>query len=445
MLRARKTLLMAVASAAAILMVASGCSSSKTKGSSTGTTAASSAGSTAGGSAGSGAGRTYTVGVLTDITGPASSTALTSPKGVQAGVGLAATEGYHIKYVVADTGSSPAGALAAAQKLVLQNHVYAVLSISSLAFAAAPFLASKGIPVIGIGEDGPEWLTSKNMFSVFGFQDFTHVFSNLGQYLKLAGGTVVGTVGIAISPASSEAAKGAAISAQAAGLKVGYVNANLPYGTTNVEPIVLAMKAAHVDAFNPAIDQTTSFAIIKTFRQVGVNLKVALLPTGYGGDLLQGGPATAQAAQGVSFQTSWEPIEMNTQATQSLVNALKTYAGVTSLPTFAEYSGYLSVDGFVAGLKKLAAGGVSNPSQSAYIDAMLGITDYNGSGLLPTGTPGLYDDKSISFAFSGRGTVFGASNCIWVTKFVGSSFQLIPGADPICGEVIPGKTVSGNA
>ena len=135
--------------------------------------------------------------------------------------------------------------------------------------------------------------------------------------------------------------------------------------------MVLAMKAARVDAFNPAIDQTTSFAIIKTFRQLGVNLKVALLPTRYGGDLLNGCPAAQQAAQGVSFQTSYEPVEMNTLATQTFVNALKTYAGVTTLPTFAEYGGYLSVDSFVAGLKKLTAAGVSNPSQSALIDAML--------------------------------------------------------------------------
>jgi branched-chain amino acid transport system substrate-binding protein len=103
------------------------------------------------------------------------------------------------------------------------------------------------------------------------------------------------------------------------------------------------------------------------------------------------------------------------------------------------------VDGFVAGLKKLQAAGNSKPSQADFINAMLGITDYNGSGLLPSGTPGLYDDHTISFALSDRGMEFGADNCVWVTKWVGSSFHLVPGADPLCGQIIPGVTVSGSS
>ena len=33
------------------------------------------------------------------------------------------------------------------------------------------------------------------------------------------------------------------------------------------------------------------------------------------------------------------------------------------------------------------------------------------------------------------------SQCTWVTKLVGSNFQLVPGADPLCGQLIPGVTV----
>ena len=46
----------------------------------------------------------------------------------------AAKDGYKIKYVEADTGSSPTGALATAQKLVEQDHVFAVLAYSSATF-----------------------------------------------------------------------------------------------------------------------------------------------------------------------------------------------------------------------------------------------------------------------------------------------------------------------
>ena len=48
--------------------------------------------------------RTYTIGVLTDATGPAASVNGSSVQGVAAGVRLAARDGYTIKYVVATRG-----------------------------------------------------------------------------------------------------------------------------------------------------------------------------------------------------------------------------------------------------------------------------------------------------------------------------------------------------
>ena len=52
---------------------------------------------------------------MTDVTGLGATNVSTIPEGVQAGIGLAATEGYHIKYVLADTGTTTTGALDAAR------------------------------------------------------------------------------------------------------------------------------------------------------------------------------------------------------------------------------------------------------------------------------------------------------------------------------------------
>jgi branched-chain amino acid transport system substrate-binding protein len=41
-----------------------------------------------------------------------------------------------------------------------------------------------------------------------------------------------------------------------------------------------------------------------------------------------------------------------------------------------------------------------------------------------------------------RGTAYGADNCLWFTKYEGSSFHLVQGADPICGTVIQGVKVA---
>jgi branched-chain amino acid transport system substrate-binding protein len=398
-----------VAVAGVMLMVAAGCTSS---------------------SKSSSGGKTFNVGVLTDLTGIASTNSLTFPQGVKAGVGLAAKDGYTIKYDVVDTGSSPAQALSGAKKLVEQDHVFAVLGSSALMFSAAPYLASQGIPVVGAAIDSSEWITDRNMFSVLGTQDYSKVYSQFGLFYKLVGATNLGSVGYNISPSSAQSAKAIALSSEDAGLKVGYLNASFPFGSTNVGPAVLAMKSAGVDAFSGSIQTNTEFAMITGLRQQGVNLKAPLLATGYGGDLTSGGPGAEQAAQGVYFLTAYQPVEMNTTATQQFQSALSTYAGVKGLPTFAEYNGYASVDAFVQGLK--AAG--SNPSRSAFINAMLGITNYNAVGL--------YGSHSVSFALADRGQASGPDNCYYVVQYQGTVFHLVSGADPICGAVIPGKTVS---
>ena len=367
--------------------------------------------------------------MLTDLTGVSAAGFLTYPKGIQAGIGVAKTEGYNIKYIEADTGSTPSGALIAAQRLVEQDHVFAVLGASSLFFAAAPYLLSHGIPVIGAGIDGPEWITDRNMFSVVGTQDYTKVYSQSGGVFAKLGVTNLASIGYPI-PSSEDTAKATAISAQLAGIKIGYLNTSLPLGSTNVGPIVLAMKDAGVNGLNPSIITNSSFAIVEGLKQQGVQLKAAVLAEGYGGDLVQGGPGAAQAAQGIYFLVGYEPVEMRTAATEKFQSALSTYAGVTGDPSFSEYYGYLSVDALVQGLKVVG----TNTTQSSFINAMLAMNNYQGQGL--------WGGHSISWVLADRGQVSGADNCVWITQYQGSSFHLISGLTPLCGQTIQGKKIS---
>jgi branched-chain amino acid transport system substrate-binding protein len=369
------------------------------------------------------------VGVLSDQTGLTSTDSKTFPIGVKAGVLQAAKDGYTIKYVVADTGSTPTGALAAAQKLVDQDHVFAVLAYSSATFGAEPFLKAKGIPVVGVNIDATEWATAPNMFSVGGTSDYTKVFTQTGLEFKGLGATNIASIGYSVAPSSADTAKSSAISAQLAGLKLGYLNANFPLGGTNAGPAVLAMKAAGVDGLEAPIDANTEFAIVKGMRDQGVKLKVVLASTGYGSDLLNGGPGAQQIAQGIYFLLGEEPVEMHTAATEKFAAAIQAAGGAPNPPT-NEFYGYMTVDALVQGLK--AAG--SSPTQASVINAMLQIRNYNGVGL--------YGTHSVSFALADRGKVSSADNCNWVTKYEGTTFKLVPGMDPICGQTVPGKTVS---
>jgi ABC-type branched-subunit amino acid transport system substrate-binding protein len=411
-----------LAAATALMTLAAGCGSSKSSGSSTGST---------GGGGGGGGKHTLTIGILTDLTGPAASTAKTSVLGAEAALTMAAQQGYTLKFVDGDSQTAPGATLAAAQKLVEEDHVTAVIAISALAFAAANYLKSQNIPVVGVAEDGPEWITDTNMFSAYGFLDATKVSTTAGLFFKMEGVTDVGAVGYSISPQSSEAAKATAAAAKAEGLKVGYLNAAFPFGSTNVEPIALAMKSAGVDGFTSETDPNTSFALIDALRNVGSAPKVALLPTGYGGDLAQAGPGALQSAQGVYFSLSFEPVEMHTSATEQFQAALKGI-GITTDPTYAEYAGYISVALLLDGLK--AAG--PNPTHASLIAGLSSINAFDGAGLL----------GSHTLSMSNRAaSATGVDSCQYVTRLSGSTFQLVPGADPICGTELPGASVSASS
>jgi ABC-type branched-subunit amino acid transport system substrate-binding protein len=282
--------------------------------------------------------------------------------------------------------------------------------------------------VVGGAFDSSEWLkpSSYNMFSVIGNQDFTKVYTTTGLFLKSQGVTNLGSVGYSVSPSSAAAARAASVSAGAAGIKTGYLNDSFPFGSTNVAPVALAMKSAGINGLVANTEPSTVFALATALQQQDVHLKATMLPTGGGGDLINSGPTAIQAAQGADFLSDFEPPEMHTAATQKLQNALATYAGVHTDPTFAEYIGYLSVLGLVQGIQ----GAGANPTQSSTIKALSNITDYDAEGLWG-------GHQTVDWSKRPQGT----TECFWMTKLSGSTFQLISGSTPVCGTQIKGKSV----
>jgi ABC-type branched-subunit amino acid transport system substrate-binding protein len=371
---------------------------------------------------------TITIGVLTDVTGVLAASDKTTVDGVKAGTYYAARDGYTIKYVVADTATNPTTTLAAAQKLVTQDNVTAVVAVSALTFLAAPYLTAHHIPVVGICEDGPEWTTSNNMFSVSGELQTTKVSTTYGKFFKLMGVTNLASIGYNASPVSSEAAESTAASAQAAGIKVGYLNARFPYGQADVGPEVLAMKAAGVDGLNPTTTSDTAFALLKGLKEQGVTINAAMLATGYGAELLNAGPGAIQNAQGVYFMIGFEPVEMQTPATKQFQTDLQA-AGISGEPTYAEYNGYTSIGMLVQALDSISG----TPTRASVLTALQGIHKFTAMGLYGTHSVDPNDRVNV---------ITGADNCSWMTKFEGTTFKLVPGADPICGTPLAGVTVA---
>jgi branched-chain amino acid transport system substrate-binding protein len=378
--------------------------------------------STSSGATGASKPKTITIGYVTDLTGPNSSGYTTSRQGIEAYLNrinaAGGVSGVKIKYILADTTSTPTGALTAVQKLVQQDNVFAIIENSSVFYGAEPWALQQGIPVVGSGVDGPYWGDPKdtNIFDAGGVTNENYYLSAEGQFMKSQGVTKCASLGYASSPSSGLSATGFVKSCEAAGLKSGYLNTQFPFGSTNVGPIALAMKNAGVNGiFLPTVP-STAFALIIALHQLGVKLKAALLPDGYGGDLLAS-KAAVEAAQGVDFQTEGQPAEANTPATrQRAADLLKV--GVTTDPTFAEQEAYLTLTAFTAGFK--AAG--SSPTRQSFIAAMDKMTNYDGNGLLAP--------LKLSFR-----DYTPSNGCLWVASLKGSKFFVVPGT-PICSSEV---------
>jgi branched-chain amino acid transport system substrate-binding protein len=411
--RARKLIAVGLAVATATALAA--CSSSKSTSTPGGTSAAPGGTSAA-------AGGTIKIGVLSDTSGAASSGFITTEKGIKAYVDAlnkaGGVNGQKIEYVMGDTASTPAGALLSAQKLVQSDKVFAIAEVSSDFYGAQPFLLKQGVPVVGGGFDSPLWGDPKqtNLFNVVGVTDYTKVPLASGQFFKAQGVTKCAAIYYDSSPSSTASVKSFDKSCEIAGMKSVYTQ-GVPFGSTDMGAIAIKIKASGADGLFYSTVPNTAFALNAALRQLGVTLKVASLPTGYGGDLLQSSAAVA-AAQNDFFSTVGLPAEANTPATQKRAADLAA-VGVTGPPTFAEQEAYIVMSGVVAG--RLQAG--ASPTREKFMSSLRGIKDFDGDGL--------FAPQKIDFSSYSPSEV-----CYYYVQLKGSVFNNVTGS-PFCAGVVP--------
>jgi ABC-type branched-subunit amino acid transport system substrate-binding protein len=390
-------------------------------------------GSDGGGGGESAAGGTIKLGYLTSLSGAASA-GFTGLEGganarleaYKAAGGECADNDFEI--VMGDDTSNPQGALTATQNLIQQEEVYAVLPSSSFFYGAGQYAGTQasGTPFIGASFDGGEqWQNEeyRNLFTAIGSVDYNKVAGTYGDYWSELGGTKAAAVAFD-TPSSSGAALAAVQGAEDAGLDRGYVNVNVPFGTTDVGAIVLGIQESGADVLYLPLTPDTAFAIVGGLKQAGVDIKSVLLATGYGADLLKSEPAV-QAAQGVGFVTTYAPTELETEATQAQSEALTEYAGSESgIPSFSEAMGWLTTDLFLHGLELAGC----DASQEEYIDSLRDDASWDAGGLL-----GEKNDFSQYGNIAG-GT--GPGNCFYVSILQERTFVPDENAKPICGELL---------
>ena len=411
--------------------------------SSGGTTAATSGSGTSASTGGSSAANTasapgvsptqITLGFITDLTGVGASTYSDAQYGAEAPIGAlnaaGGLNGRKIKLLVGDATSSPAGFLAAAQRLVSEG-AFAIIPDSSFTFGGYKYLQQAGIPVVGVAQDGPEWgvQPNTNMFGYSGSLDPKEPANTVdGEFFKSLGVTNVAGFAYGISPSSTDSIKDLKESLAAVGIKMGYENLSVPFGDSDFTTDALAMKSAGVDGATCSCVQSTNVAMAVGAKQAGINLKAALMFSGTDSSLFSSPTATA-AAQGTYWPSQITPLDLNTPATQAFVANLKKYDPdyKGGYPSYGVSAAYLGTEAMIEGLT--VAG--QNPTRQSFITNMSKVSNWDANGLLAS---------PVSWTHFGQAQT---QLCQYVTKVEGNQFVTINNGKPFCGTLIPNSDVA---
>jgi ABC-type branched-subunit amino acid transport system substrate-binding protein len=411
-MRRRATVVLGAACAASLVLSACGSDDEESGG---------------GGAGGGGGGGTLQVGLLTSLSGPGAAAAADSIRGAEArfatyedaGEGCAGDVDFEI--VEADDTSSAQGALAGVQRLVQQDDVFGIITVSAFFYGASPFLVSQAgsVPVFGGAWDGAqEWnATDDNLFNSAPVPNYDIVYGQAGEFMAAQGATKV--AGIAVnSPSSQDGLENGMRSIDAAGLERGYVNDSVPFGSTDVGTLVLGIIDSGADAVYTTLNFDTSLAIVAGLKQADYPVKVFYSPTGYGADLLESEPAV-QAGQGVTFGTSITPVELDTPATQALREGLIEHSDNESgIPGFYESQGWLGADLLLHGLEEAGC----DAAQEDVVAALQSDEDWDANGLYPSPIP--------------QTTVEYEEQCSFYVTLEGESFVPVEGASPLCARPV---------
>ena len=370
-------------------------------------------------------GSPYTVGLIVSATGPAGPTYMNIPAAAKARIALQNAEGgvngHPIKLVIKDDQTSPTQNLTAAEDLIAQG-VTEIIQDSPVTFASAKVMQQAGMPVVGSGEDGYEWgeQPNTNMFSLAQglLTDAKVPVYTLPSFWK--GVSPVGSFGYSISPSSTQSALSFAYAAKHQGLKVGYMDTSVPFGSVNTTTLGLGLKGAHIQGIYMPLDDNTNLAIVTAAKQEGLKLKVAVSATGYGQAILDNKSAV-QAAQGVYFLTPGTPVELQTPGTKAMVAALAKYGSLHGVPDWGSYQGWMSAD---LAIKALQVGG-KTPTHQSIIKNLRKVTSYNAGGLLPA---------PVNFTQFGKD---GKQQCSYYTILQGDKFVVVNNGKAMCATAIP--------
>ena len=369
------------------------------------------------------------LGFISSQTGIASPTFTDSHEACQARIdaqnAAGGVHGRKIDLEIIDDQSS--GNLTAAQDLVQSRKVFAVINNSGLAFLAYRFLKDNGVPTIGGGFDGNYYGEKGNEIILSALGNVAPVNGLTPDWpakiAKRLGATKMASIAYSVSPsgtASVEAVQKYA--APAFGLEDAYINTTLEFGSEDVQPIVLGVKNSGADALYLPLNTDTNFAIVQALQQNGVKMKANVLATGYSQELLDQPVVNVMTPNDVLFST-YKPVELTKDAAvKEFRDNLEKHAGITGVPDYGVYTGYIACDMAVTGLEKAGA----NTTRQRFVDGIRNLGEYDAAGL--TCLPLQVGDDTYGKTPE--------TSCNWFLIVKDGKFKILNGGKPIKSKLL---------
>jgi ABC-type branched-subunit amino acid transport system substrate-binding protein len=335
--------------------------------------------------------------------------------------------GRKIELETVDDKSSGAN-LTGAKDLIENRHVFAVVNNSSFGFLSYRYIEGSGTPLIGGGFDGTYYSEkgNENIISAGGNGSPPPagiIFTNGTDVAKKAGATKMGSVAYGVSPSSTGVAKDTQkYAAPASGLKPVYLNTAVDFGTTDVGPIVLGLKNAGADAVYLPLDGNTNLAIAQGLQQNGVKMKAVVMASGYGQEMLDS-PITKTLDSSDMVSQVYKPAELASDpAVKKLRADLKKYSGMTGVPDYGAYTGYIGCDLAITGMQQAG----KNPTQKGFIDGLHKLGTYKAADL--TCAP-----VDISLTNFGKTP---EKSCQYFVTFKNGKFVVMNNGKPVIGKIV---------
>ncbi len=340
-------------------------------------------------------------------------------------------DGRQIQLVQVDDQSTPAGDLAAAQRLVSEG-VFGVVDYSAFTFGGYKVLQAAGIPVTGYAFDGPEWgeQPNSNMFSFLppdstAWNGKYYYYNYTGKFLAAIGSKKPAGFAYGISPSSQASIRVVYEGASQNGLSDCYANYSVPFGGVDFTADVLQVKAAGCDSVIGSFVDSSDQAMATAVTQAGLTNVKKLFYTGYDSNTLS--TAATRAAYAGSYFENTIIWDANNPPVGTMLANLAKYDPsfhTGDLPDFGTWGSYIATDLMIKGLQ--VAG--QNPTRKAFINNLRQVSAYNAGGVLPSPT---------SFTNFGTPQMLPATGCINFVRLQGSQFiNADPNGQPVCSGLV---------